>query len=152
MYYYFLTPSLFEKQCSSRMYMSQPSSYIKINQFSLNIFIGIGGLHVVLIRTLVNFKKDNIYKNIMLIRNQSQLFLLHLNIQTQQKIIEIFPSPKNFYEDEGNSNSEIHDFKIDSSEYFLGYNDQSQNIPSQPTNNLTKSVANQAIFLLDPYF
>ncbi len=128
--YYLLVPLLFEKQCNSRVRMSQLGSYIKINQFPLNIFIGIGDLRVVLVGTLVSPKRDNVCENIMLIQNQSQLLLLHLNIQVQQKIIEIFPPPRNFYEDEGNFNSKIYDSETDSSEHFLGYNDQSQNTPS----------------------
>lgn len=106
----------------------------------MNIFIGIGGLHVVLIGTLVSPKRDNVCENIMLIRNQSQLLLFHLNIQAQQKITKISPPPRNFHEDEGNSNSEIHDSETDSS----------QNTPSQPTNNSSRTAANQAVFPLDP--
>ncbi len=61
-----------------------------------------------------------------------------------------FPPPRNFHEDEGNSNSENHDSETDSSQQSLGYNDQSQNIPSQPTNNSSRTAANQAVFPLDP--
>lgn len=63
-----------------------------------------------------------------------------------------FSSTKNFYKHEGNSNSKIHDSKTDSSEHFLGYNIQSQNTFSQPTNNLLRTIANQIIFPFDPRF
>ena len=51
-----------------------------------------------------------------------------------------FPPPRNFHEDEGSPNSEIHDSETDSS----------QNTPSQPTNNSSRTAAIQAVFPLDP--
>ncbi len=61
-----------------------------------------------------------------------------------------FHPPRNFHKDESNFNSKIHDSKTDSSEHSLGYNDQSHNTPSQPTNNSSRTIANQTIFPLDP--
>lgn len=84
--YYLFVPHFFEKRCSSFVRMSQPCPCIKTNQFLLKIFISIGGLHIALIGTLESSKKDNKCKNIIVIWNQSQSQLLHLNIQAQQKI------------------------------------------------------------------
>ena len=73
---------------------------------------------------------------------------------------EDFPSLRDFHENEGSHdsgihdsgirNSGIHDSESSSLQHFSRFNHQSQNTPSQPANNLSKTLANPVVFPLDP--
>ena len=70
-------------------------------------------------------------------------------------LLEDFPSPRDFHENEGSHDSGIHDSGIPDSEssslqHFSRFNHQFQNTPSQPANNLSKTLVNPVVFPLDP--
>ena len=76
-YHYLFVQTHSEKQCNSFIRMSWTGLFIKINQFLLSVFIGIGDLPVVLTGTLEKKKGT-----------RNQIPILHIKVlQRQMKIL-----------------------------------------------------------------